>query len=69
MGAAVGNAQSKPEDGMTLVIKLRNNGNHLASTIIEVNDPLRCTEEILKAITKEQWVLAEGDSITIQAAE
>jgi hypothetical protein len=54
---------------MTLVIKLRNNGNHLASTIIEVNDPLRCTEEILKAITKEQWVLAEGDSITIQAAE
>jgi hypothetical protein len=57
------------EEGMTLVIKLRNNGDQLASTTIKVNDPLRCTEEILKAIAKAQWVLAEGDTITIEATE
>jgi hypothetical protein len=54
---------------VTLVIKLRNNGFQIASTTIQINDPLRCTEEILKAIAKEKWMLAEGDTITIEAAE
>jgi hypothetical protein len=54
---------------MKLRINLRNNGHLLASVAIEVRDPLRCTEEILKAIAKEKWMLAEGDTITIEAAE
>jgi hypothetical protein len=54
---------------VTLIIKLRNNGVQIASITIQINDPLCCTEEILKAITKEKWVLAEGDTITIDAPE
>jgi hypothetical protein len=54
---------------MKLRINLRNNGNQLASVIIEVRDPLRCTEEILQAISKTRWVLAEGDTIEIVSAD
>lgn len=54
---------------MTLLIKLRNDGFQIASTTIQVSDPLRSTDEILKAIAREKWMLAEGDTIIIEAAE
>jgi hypothetical protein len=54
---------------MKLKINLRNNGDLLASATNEVRDPLRCTEELLQAISKAQWMLAEGDTIEIVSAD